>query len=277
MSTPDQPPVPAPAPAPAAPAKKSNTLVIVLCVILGLMLVVIGGCVATCVYVGKKAKEYAKESEKNPKISALALAATIAPGVEVVSKDLDAGTIVLRNKKTGETVKIDAASFSEDRIAEVLEKVAQGKNAAANARKEAAATPAEQPTANESPAAEVQVSAAQSAAQTATLKKFPADFPVYTSGGAKTLEATQQTFAGMSSAQHVFETSDSPSEVADFFGKKLTAAGYVVRASENGSDDHGPTATCLYQKDGVNVTFNLTAHVEDGKTHVEVSHVQLKQ
>ena len=263
MSTTDQPPPPAPAPPPAAPAKKSNTLVIVLCVVLGLMVIFIGGCFATCVYVGKKAKAYAKESEKNPKISALAMAAAFAPGIEVVSKDLDAGTIVLRNKKTGETVKIDSASFSQDKIAEVLQKVAEGKGAATTTRQEATTTAT---TATEQPAA-----------QAANLKKFPADFPLYTGGGAKTIEASQQTFAGMSSSQQIFTTNDSPSDVADFFGKKLTAAGYVLQASDNTADDHGPTATGVYQKDGMNMTFNLNAHIEDGKTHVEVSLVQLKQ
>ena len=94
------PAAPAPVPAPA-PAKKSNTLVIVLCVVLGMMLLALASCVGTCFYFGKKAKAYARDSEKNPRISALALAAAIAPGVEVVSKDLDAGTIVLKNTKTG--------------------------------------------------------------------------------------------------------------------------------------------------------------------------------
>src|ERR1700712_4793388 len=101
MPTPEMPAAPAPAPAPAS-AKKSNTLVIVLCVFLGLFLLILASCVGTCMYVGKKAKDYAKESKKNPQISALAMVAGFTPGVEVVSKDLDAGTIVLKNTKTGE-------------------------------------------------------------------------------------------------------------------------------------------------------------------------------
>lgn len=273
MATPDQPPAPAPAPAsPAAPAKKSNTLVIVLCVVLGIVVLLIGSCVATCVYVGKKAKDYAKESQKHPQISALALAATFYPGVEIVSKDLDAGTIVLKNKKTGETVKLDAGSFSEDRVAEVLERFAQRKGSKQSSGSAGATTPSEP-----EPSAGSTVSPAPAAAQDSTLTKFPADFPIYTSGGVKTLEATQQGMAGMSSSQHVFLTGDSPEVVADYYAKKLTAAGYTLKASENGSDDHGSTATRLFQKDGMNATFNVTARVEDGRTRVEVSLVMLKQ
>ncbi len=271
MSTPDLPPAPAPAPAPAVPAKKSNTLVIVLCVVLGLIVLAVGSCVATCVYVGKKAKAYARESQKNPQISALAMAAAFYPGVEVVSKDLDAGTIVLKNKKTGEIVKLDASSFSQDRVGEVLDRLAQHKVVARTTPPDAAATPSAP-----EPAAETRVSPAQAAAQTSTFKQFPADFPLYTSGGVTTLEATQQSFGGMSSARHVFVTSDSPGDVADYYGKKLAAAGYTLTASENGSDANGPTATSLFQRDGAKATFNLTARVEDGKTHVEANLVLLK-
>ena len=268
MSMPDQ--APAPVPAPAAPAKTSNTLVIVLCVILGLLLLVVGSCVATCVYVGKKAKTYAEESKKSPQVSALALAATFSPGVEVVSKDLDAGTIVLRNKKTGETLKLSAADFTQDKIAEVLDRVAKGKGALPSVPVAAETSPAE--TAPAGP----KVSAAQAAAQSSTLQKFPADFPLYTGGNLRTVEASQQTLAGMATSQHIFLTSDAPDTVADFIGRKLTAAGYAQKASENGSDEHGATLSSIFQKDGMSATVNLAIKIEDGQTRVELSQVVLK-
>ena len=278
MSTPDQAPVPAPAPAPAAaaPAKKSNTLVIVLCVVLGIILLMVGSCVATCIYVGKKARTYAEESKKNPQISALALAATLSPGVEVVSKDLDAGTIVLKNKKTGETVKLNAADFSQEKIAEVIDRIAQGKGVPVTTKAGSSAGQTVSSSAS-SDAGSPTVSAAQAAAQSSTLKKFPADFPVYTGGNVRTLEASQETLAGMSTAQHVFLTGDAPDVVAESIGKKLAAAGYTQKASENGSDEHGATLTSLFQKDGMSATVNLSIHIEDGQTHVEISQVLLKR
>src|SRR4051812_16919883 len=130
MATSDVPPAaPAPAPVPApVPAKKSNTLVIVLCVVFGLLFLILASCVGTCIYVGKKAKAYAKETEKNPAISQIAMIAAFTPGIEVVSKDLDAGTIVIKNKKTGETVKFDSKDFSKDKMAAMIEKLSKGKD-----------------------------------------------------------------------------------------------------------------------------------------------------
>ncbi len=279
MSTPELPPAPAPAPV-AAPAKKSNTLVIVLCVVLGVFVLIIGSCVGTCFYVGKKAKEYAKESEKNPQLSTLALAAAMYPGVEVVSKDLEAGTLVLKNKKTGEIVKVNAKDFSTDRIGELLEKIAQGKGVNV-ALKSSGTTSGSEPasTAPAGPAESAgseRVSAAQSAAQDATLKTFPSDFPLYTGGGAINVEANQNVFSGVSTSLHVFVTSDLPVKVAEYYEKKLAADGYTVVASENGSDENGAKLSRIFQKTAVGAVFNLTVHIEDGKTHVEASQVVQK-
>ena len=282
MSTPDPTP---PAAAAPAPAKKSNTVVIVVCVVLGIVVLLIGSCVATCFYVGKKAKDYAKESQKHPQVAALAMAANFTPGVEVVSKDLDAGTIVLRNKKTGETVKLDANNFSQDKIAEVLDRIAKGKGVPVTTSAGTGAPRPETPAPSEAPAAPAEssssagpaISSAQASAMGSNLKKFPADFPVYTSGGVQTLEANQQSMAGMSSSTHEFLTSDTPEQVAEYYTKKMTAAGYVMRASENGSDEHGPTSTGLFQKDGVVVSFTFTARIEGKKTHVDAGYVSMKQ
>jgi len=259
----DLPPPVSPAP---APSKKSNTLVIVLCVVFGLLLLIIGSCVGTCVYVGKKAKDYAKESEKNPKVSTLALAAAIYPGVEVVSKDLDAGTLVLKNKKTGETVKLDANDFSEDRIMELLEKIAQGKGVDVALKPDATKSDSA-----ESVAAEP-VSEAQAAAQAAILKTFPASFPVYSSGGVQNVEVSQNVSSGVSTAEHAFLTSDAPDQVANFYEKKLKAAGYTLEDSESGSDSNGAKLGRVFQK-GTSDTFHVTIRIEDGKTRVEASQV----
>jgi len=289
MSTPDLPPTPPPAPVPApapapAPAKKSNTLVIVLCVVFGLLFLILASCVGTCIYVGKKAKDYAKESQKNPQITALSVAAAFTPDVEVVSKDLDAGTIVLKNKKTGEIVKLDAKSFSADKVSAVLEKITQGKGLSGMSKTESTttasessseSTPAEN-TAAASSSSEPE-SAAQSAAQDANLKNFPADFPMYDGSSVKTIEASQNTFAGVSTSMHTFSTSDKPEKVADFFDKKLTSEGYSVLASENSTNGNGAKLSRVFQKGGMGSTLNLEIEVQDGKTHVQVNQVLLKQ
>jgi hypothetical protein len=273
----------APAPAPA-PAKKSNTLVIVLCVIFGLLFLLLASCVGTCMYVGKKAKDYAKDSQKNPQITALSTIAAFTPDIEVVSKYLDAGTIVLKNKKTGEITKLSARDFSTDRVASVIDKIKQGKPMTSSVSAEST-TRAPEPTTEAAPAestsstpsVEEPTSAAQSAAQTAAIKSFPKDFPVYDGSAVKTTEASQNTFAGVSSNTHTFSTSDSPDEVAEFYGKKLGADGYTVMASENSSNENGSKLTRLFQKAGLGSTVNIEVEVQNGKTHVQVNQVLLKQ
>ena len=288
MATSDVPPaatVPAPAPAPApVPAKKSNTLVIVLCVVFGILFLILASCVGTCIYVGKKAKDYAKENEKNPAISQIAMIAAFTPGIEVVSKDLDAGTIVIKNKKTGETVKFDSKDFSQEKMAAIIEKMARGKGVnvpvdseSTSSTTESKPAPAE-PVAEE-PAAPVEkeVSASPTSDHTSALKTFRPDFPVYTGGNVVTSESSQNTFAGVSTAQHVFETSDAPDKVAAFFDKKLVGDGYTVLASENATDSNGPKLSRVFQKSGMSATVNFEVRIEDGKTHVEVNQVVLKQ
>ena len=270
-STPPPPVPPPPAPAPAAPAKKSNTLVIVICVVLGVILLLLGSCVATCMYVGKKAQAYAAESEKNPELSALAIAAALHPGVEVVAKDLDAGTLVLKNKKTGETVKIDARDINQDNIGDLLERIVQGKSVGV-ARSSGTAT------ASSSRSESASTSSGGDAGAVAdTQKQLPPDFPVYTGRGVTTLETSQQSLGGMSTVQHVFETGDSPAAVAAFFAAKLGAAGYKVTASEDGTDGNGATINRVFQKDGASATVTINARIEGGKTQVEVNRLLLKQ
>lgn len=276
MSSTDLPPPSVPAP---APAKKNNTLVIVLCIGFGVVLLILASCVGTCFYVGKKAKDYAKESERNPKIFKLALAAAIAPGVEVVSKDLDAGTIVLKNTKTGEVLKLDAANFSEDKIGEVLEKIMRGKNLnGAPQSGTAPNTPEPEPAATSAASdSNETMSVAQAEAQEATLKIFPPDFPRYGGGGVTTFEATQKRVAAVSTSQHRFSTNDVPDAVADFYLKQLTAAGYTVVASENGSDSNGAKLSRIFQRDEGRSTFNLVVFIEEGRTRVDANQVVLKQ
>ena len=276
MSTPDLPPAAVPAP---APAKKNNTLVIVLCIGFGVLLLILASCVGTCIYVGKKAKDYAKESERNPKISALALAAAIAPGVEVVSKDLDAGTIVLKNTKTGEVLKLDAKNFSEDKIGEVLEKIMRGKNLNGMPQSGTVTRASESEPAATSAASDSNetVSVAQAEAQEATLKNFPPDFPRYVGGGVTTVEATQKLVAAVSTSQHSFLTNDAPDAVADFYLKQLSSVGYTVVASENGSDSNGAKLSRVFQRGEGRSTFNLEVYIEEGKTRVDANQVVLKQ
>jgi len=123
----DSVPTPPPPVTPTVPAKSGNrTLIIVLCV-LGGMVLLIGGCVTTCVYYGaKKAREYAQTAEKNPAFATVSLLASLSPEVSVVSQDAASGKITLRNKKSGETVTLDTNEYTPENIGRVVEEFARG-------------------------------------------------------------------------------------------------------------------------------------------------------
>ncbi|MBZ5533042.1 MAG: hypothetical protein LAO20_16555 [Acidobacteriia bacterium] len=91
------------------PAKKSNALLWVLggC---GTLIVIVILCFVGLYYYGMHKLEKAgisrEQMQKNPALSAAKLAVTVNPDTEIVSSDDNAGTMVVRDKKTGKTTKM---------------------------------------------------------------------------------------------------------------------------------------------------------------------------
>lgn len=67
-------------------------------------------------FVAKKVKDVAGDFEKNPAMAAAKVIAAANPDVEVISADDDAGTITLRNRKTGEEITMDLEDVKKGRI-----------------------------------------------------------------------------------------------------------------------------------------------------------------
>ena len=275
---PPPPPSPAAPPPPPKPAQGSNrTLIIVLCIIGGI-LVLIGGCVATCTYVvSKKAKQYSREAQRNPQLAAISLAASLHPDIQIVSKDEAAGKITLRNKKTGEVVTLDTNDLSSGNMSKALEQFAKGMKPTASsaptvAREPESAPSAAEPSAEEKPA-EATISPARAAAQAAVMKKFPDFLPVY--GGAKTLDTTLNTFAGNTVGNYTFATSDPPETVADFYEKKFTAAGFTILTKQSGSNDNGPTTAMVAQHADPQITISFEAEIDNGQSRVVIGFTRM--
>jgi hypothetical protein len=268
---PPPPPSPAAPPPPPKPAPGSNrTLIIVLCII-GALILIIGGCVATCAYYGyRKAKEYGREAQKNPTYAALSFAASMNPNVEIVSKDASTGKITLRNKKTGEKVTINTNDFTPENIGKALEQVSKGMKPVVESS-EAKEEPAE-PSAEEKPA-EATISPARAAAQSAVMKKFPEFLPAYR--GAKTLDTTINTFAGNTVGNYTFATSDPPETVADFYEKKFTAAGFTILTKQSGSNDNGPTTAMVAQHADPPITISFEAEIDNGQSRVVIGFTRM--
>ena len=96
-------------PAPAAAPRKTSPLVWILIVIVGIFLLGFIGVVGTAFFIGHKLHQAGLDSEtirRNPAAVAARIAAMANKDVDVVSEDDNAGTITLRDKKTGKNVTL---------------------------------------------------------------------------------------------------------------------------------------------------------------------------
>ncbi len=79
--------------------------------VLIVLAVTVGGLV-----LGRKVSKFARDAEKNPVVAAARMMIKLNPEIEEVSSDASAGTITIRNKKTGETMTMNAADIQEGRM-----------------------------------------------------------------------------------------------------------------------------------------------------------------
>jgi len=113
-----QPPAPPAQPTqqpPAAP-KKTSPWVWVAVGCGALLLVVTLVFVVGGLWLFKKGKDFVRTAEKNPAVAAAKIAAAANPDIEVVSADDAAGTVTLRDKKTGEVITMDAKEIQKGKL-----------------------------------------------------------------------------------------------------------------------------------------------------------------
>jgi len=203
-----QPPVP---PAPV-PQKKTSPLVWILAGCGGLM-VLVGIVVAVLFYWGAhKLKGYAESAKKNPAVFAAKLAVMANPDLEVVSSDDEAGTVTIRNKKTGEELTMNAQDIKQGRLKFKNEKGEEvtfegsGQQGKEGFR--------------------IKSNKGTLAFGNAEGVKAPAWVPAYPSGKA-VASASEQTAEGVTG--HLsFQTTDSADKVLAYYERELKASGFSV-------------------------------------------------
>lgn len=114
---PPAPPAPSAAPPPVPGKKKVSPWVWVAVGCGGLILVAALVLAILTFWVFKKGKEFVSGAEKNPAVAAAKVAAALDPDIEVVDADDEAGTVTIRNRKTGEVITLDAKDIQKGRIA----------------------------------------------------------------------------------------------------------------------------------------------------------------
>lgn len=167
---------------------------------------------------GRFIKKQAEKMEKNPTIVAAEWVVRANPELEVVESDSDAGTLTIKNTKTGEVVTMNAKDIEEGKLTFTTKEGTTTIDGSSNGEDGGTLTvtndKGEQAVFN---------------AGTDAPKNLPSWLPAYANG---TVEgAYDATTAEGRNAMFTMKTSDSIDQVAEFYESKLKGAGLKVERS----------------------------------------------
>ncbi|MBI4915188.1 MAG: hypothetical protein HY825_05015 [Acidobacteria bacterium] len=256
MSTVTPPPPPsqaAPIPGPA-PKKKTSPLVWILVgcggiVLIGLLVLALG-----TYFVGKKISNFAKDAERNPAVAAAKVMALVNPDIEIVSSDDEAGTVTLRNTKTGEEITMNAEDIKQGRLKFKNEK---GEEVTFEAQGEGG----KDGLSVKSDKGEMHFGSGDAASIPAWLPSYPGSTP----DGTYSARTPDGDTGGYS-----FETNDGADEVASFFRRELEDAGFSIDSSGKQSAGSTTIANLTASSGGKKVTIAVTH--EGGSTRVVIGY-----
>jgi hypothetical protein len=201
----------------------------------------------------RKAKQIV--GAKNPAVATARLVASANPDLEVVSSDDDAGTITLRNKKTGETLTMNAddiknghLKFTDEKGQEVtIEAKGHGDTGSVSIK---------------SNKGEMKFGAGEAAEVPDWVPSYP---------GAK----SEGVFSGQteegSSGTVAVETTDSPSKVMAWYRDRLDRDGFEVNTTTFEKNGRSAGGSLTAEAKHKHRTVNVVVSVEGGKTKVAVT------
>jgi hypothetical protein len=208
-----QPQPPAAIRQPTAPPKKSNKVLLwVLGGCGGLVLLVLIGMLVSFLWV----KEKVGRMQRNPAVAAAELIVRANPELEVTATDYTKGTITVRNKKSGETLTMDANDVKQGRLSFKDDK---GSEVQFNAPEGGAG------------AVQIQGPNGQTTFGAGTKVQVPSWLPTYPGAPVEGLmNATSKEGTTGTIAQ---KTADSTAQVISVFEKNLKAGGFEVSTIRN--------------------------------------------
>lgn len=206
---------------------------------------------------GRFIKKQADKMEKNPTIAAAEWIVRANPELEVVESDADAGTLTIKNTKTGEVVTMNAKDIEEGKLTFTTKDGTTTIDGSANGE--------------EGGTLKVTNEKGEEAVFTAGAnvpKNLPAWLPVY--AGATVEGAYDATSAGSRNATFTMKTSDSIDQVAEFYEAKLKSAGLKVDRSSYESNGQKAITLVGTSEDGKKTaTIGITN--ADGTTRAAVN------
>ncbi len=245
-------------PQPAAPQKNSGAklLLWILGIILGILLLSLGTCTMIGFYAVHKAKQAGMDSElmkKNPQLAAAKMAVSMSPETEIVSSDDDAGTIVVREKKTGKvvTMKFDPGKKSmvvmdEAGKTTTMTTTGEGANAGMEIK---------------GPDGTMKMGASS--------EKAPDWVPLYP--GASPQSTFSASNDGEQSGSYTFTTSDATDKLISFYSGALKSGGFTVSNMTTNSEGKVGGLVSGEDKPGKR-TVAVTFETENDGTHVNVTY-----
>jgi len=233
----------APQPLPVAQQRKTSPIVWILVIVVGLFVLAGIGTLAGGYFLVHKARQAGLDTDllqRNPGLAVSKMIAAFAPNVEVLNTDDAAGTITVRDKRTGKVVTM---SFDD-------------------ARKGKFHFEAEGP---DHERASIDVGGSGS--------KVPSDVPVYP--GAKVEGNFSVNGNGAegqgSAAQYQFSTPDAPSKVLAYYYEKLEGSGMKMALNNTTSDGgmlmaeddaRGQAITVIVGKNGDGTSISVTTRTK---------------
>jgi len=243
---------------PPAPQQGSGTKLIlwIVGIVVGLLLIGFASCAVLGFYAVHKVKQAGFDSDlmkTNPALATAKMAVTMNPDTEVVSSDDKAGTITVRDKKTG---KVITMKFDPQKKAMVITDET-GKTTSLT-------------TTGEGANAGMEVKSSEGTMKMgSTADKAPDWVPVYPGS---TPQATfSSTTAQEQTGSYAFVTRDPAEKVVSFYGDSLKSAGFAV--SNMISNSEGKTGGMISGEDKASKrTVVIGLGTENDGTHVNVTY-----
>jgi len=220
--------------------------------ILVLVVVMVGGF-----FVARKVQDVAADFEENPALATARMIVKLNPELEAVSTDEEAGTLIIRNSKTGEEITVNFEDIEEGRFSFSTDK---GEiTVDASEMKESGS---------------IKVTDDDGAVVFSTggavSEDVPSWVPVYP-GSEPTSRHTMRTEEEQTGGFEL-ETADSMEEALDFYKKALESEGYEVTMNTFTQDDSkGGMVNATHGEQGRNVVAIFSSE-SGGPTKIVISY-----
>jgi len=188
----------------------------------GLLILVLVVVMAAGFFVANKAKDMAADFEDNPAMATARMIVKLNPEIEEVGSDEEAGTITVRNKKTGEVVTVNFDDIEEGKLVFSTDKGDVTVDAS-----------------ELEDSGSMTVTGEDGSVVFATGKPSANDLPSWVPMYPGTEPASRHSMRTETTLSGGFEvsTADDVADVLEFYRSELDAAGYTVSVNTYTQDD----------------------------------------